>query len=135
MSQLVEHARAELEHAGVTAEDPDYADALVRAVAAFDSYDHSDASADCAIRQLTALLRWETLGPLTDNPTEWFDHGIISGERLWQSRRNPAAFSVDGGRSYYLTSEGASQREKHPLHLTKRSHADGGFGRGADTGP
>lgn len=105
MSNLVEHARRELELCGQTAEDPAYAESIVKAIEAFASYEHSGGSAFAAIEQITALLRFENLSPLTDDPAEWNNVSDISGAAMWQSRRNPVAFSEDGGRTYYLVSD------------------------------
>lgn len=106
MSNLVEHARRELELCGQTAEDPGYAASIVATVAAFASYGHPGGSAFAAIEQVCALLRFENLSSLTDDPAEWEDRTEMSGTPLWQSRRNPAAFSDDAGRTYYFVGAG-----------------------------
>lgn len=102
MSQLLlDHARRELETCGQFDEDPAYAQSILAAVAAFASYrGHSGGSVGMGISQLTRLLRFENLSALTDNPAEWVDVAEQSGTTLYQSRRNPAAFSTDGGRTY-----------------------------------
>lgn len=99
---LVEHARRELELCGQTAEDPAYSEAIVNAVAAFAAYGHSGGSAGCAREQLHALLGFQTLSPLTDDPAEWFQ----VTDQCWQSRRQPSAFSVDGGVTHYVLPDG-----------------------------
>jgi hypothetical protein len=102
---LVEHARRELELLGQFAQDPAYAQSIVAAVAAFASYGHSGGSAGCAVEQLTTLLQYRTLTPLTDDPDDWHHHGEdIAGVPggLWQNRRDPAVFSADGGKTYYF---------------------------------
>jgi hypothetical protein len=100
-SNLTEHARRELDLCGQAEEDPAYAASLVAAVAAFASYGHSGGSAGIARHQLHTLLGHGTLSPLTDSPDEWEDRSEISGEPLWQNRRDPSWFSVDAGRSWY----------------------------------
>lgn len=105
MSNLVDHARRELELCGQTAEDPAYAESIIRAVEAFTSYGHSGGSAMTAIEQLHTLLQFGNLSPLTDDPDEWEDRTEISGTPMWQNRRNPTAFSLNSGRTYWLTSE------------------------------
>lgn len=104
---LIDHARRELELCGQFAQDPAYSQSLVAAVAAFASYGHSGGSAGCAIAQLTALLRFEALSPLTDDPEEWMviTDGFGDESGLWQSMRNTQAFSLDRGRTYYLLDE------------------------------
>jgi hypothetical protein len=117
---LVEHARRELELCGQTAEDPAYAESIVRAVEAFASFGHSGGSAMMAIGQLHALLQFKNLSPLTDDPAEWADRSEVSGEPCWQNRRNCEAFSVDGGQTYWLLSEGASLDHPTPVHESRK---------------
>jgi hypothetical protein len=102
---LVEHATRELELCGQTKEDPAYAATLVAAIAVFASYGHSGGSAMVAIEQLHILLNFGTLSPLTADPEEWIDRTGMSGYPMWQSMRNPSAFSEDGGATYYLLDE------------------------------
>jgi hypothetical protein len=104
MSNLVEHARTELELIG---EDEAYAASLVAAIAAFASFGHSGGSAMCAIEQLNALLQFENLAPLTANHDEWTDRSVESGYPLWQSTRNSKAFSENGGQTYWLVDDDA----------------------------
>lgn len=113
MSNLVEHARRELELSGQQAEDPGYAASIVAAVAAFASYGHSGGSASIAIEQLHRLLQFQQLAPLTDSPDEWEDRTEMSGTPMWQNLRNPAAFSVDGGRTHYFVTD---DEDPHPVH-------------------
>lgn len=108
-SPLVGHARRELELCGQYAEDPEYAESLIRAVQAFASFGHSGGSAMIAREQLHALLGFKTLSPLTSNPAEWEDCSAISGTPLWQNRRDPAVFSYDGGATWYSLDDGTPQ--------------------------
>lgn len=126
---LVEHARRELELSGQFEEDPAYAQSVVAAVAAFASYGHSGGSAACAVGQIVTLLRYGTLSPLTNSPDEWNEVAAeyTSGPTtLWQSQRNPEAFSEDGGRTYYLLSEVDAAREaaakaaERPMRTSRR---------------
>jgi hypothetical protein len=121
---LVEHARRELELCGQVKEDPAYAQSIVAAVAAFASYDgHSGYSAMAGIEQLSTLLHFGTLSPLTDNPDEWMR--VTDAEPMWQSLRNPQAFSTDGGSTYYLLDEreAAGSMDKTPMHRSKQAKA------------
>jgi hypothetical protein len=103
---LVDHARRELELCGQFTEDPAYAQSVVAAIAALTSYDgHSGGSFFAATAQIQTLLGFGTLSPLTNNPDEWCDVAVESGTTLYQSRRNPEAFSKDGGKTYYVLSE------------------------------
>lgn len=105
MSKLVEHAIRELDLCGQTAEDPEYSQSIVDAVAAFASYGHSGGSAMEAREQLYRLLNFDNLSPLTDDPEEWTDRGKLSSRPLWQNNRNSKAFSEDGGKTYWLLDE------------------------------
>lgn len=97
MSNLVNHARAELQACGQFKEDPEFAQSLVAAVAAFASYDgHSGGSAAVGTQMLNDLLQFKNLSPLTNDPEEWQE--VTMG--LWQNYRNSAAFSEDGGKTY-----------------------------------
>ncbi|WP_432846010.1 hypothetical protein ACQPXB_36055 [Amycolatopsis sp. CA-161197] len=115
MSNLVEHARTELQLLG---EDPVYSASLVAAVAAFASFGHSGGSSACAREQLHALLAFQPLTPLTNDPDEWCDvadHG--PGTALWQNRRNPAAFSNDGGKHFWLTTDPKDDHDELPRYV------------------
>ena len=106
MSDLVEHARRELALCGQTAEDPAYAQSIISAIAALAAWDgHSGGSMAAAVDQVGRLLRFQTLTPLTNHPGEWFNHGIMSGTPLWQSLRDPSAFSDDAGRTHWFVDE------------------------------
>jgi hypothetical protein len=98
---LTEHARRELELCGQYAEDPAYSESIIKAVEAFASYGHSGGSAMCAREQLHALLAFQALSPLTDDPAEWVDQSEVSGSPMWQNKRDPAVFSTDGDKTWY----------------------------------
>ncbi|MGC4886688.1 hypothetical protein [Micromonospora sp. DT227] len=106
---LVDHARRELELSGQFAEDPAFAQTIVAAVAAFASYGHSGGSAGVGVEQLRTLLGFGTLSALTDDPDEWTL--VPTAEPLWQSVRNPEAFSTDHGKTHYLLSERQNGRD------------------------
>lgn len=125
MSNLVDHARRELELCGQYKEDPAFAQSLVAAVAAFSTYGHSGGSAGIAIEMIAALLRFENLSPLTNNPEEWIRHtpDMWDGENhVWQNVRNGEAFSHDGGMTYTLMSEPKNERGRLPLHHSVVTH-------------
>ena len=53
------------------------------------------------------LLQLKPLSPLTNNPEEWRKIPeellpIGADKNLWQNKRNPAAFSNDGGKTFYI---------------------------------
>lgn len=105
-SNLARHARRELELSGQYNSDPEYSESIIAAAEAFASYGHSGGSAVVAREQLHTLLRFGTLSPLTSDPNEWMDVSETSGTPMWQSKRNPQAFSVDGGKTWYLLDDG-----------------------------
>lgn len=109
MSNLVDHAKRELKWCGQIESDPGYSASLIAAIAAFASYGHSGGSAEVAIEQLHDLLRFRTLSPLTQDPDEWEDRTEMSGAPLWQNRRDPAAFSEDGGQTWRFVDDRKSE--------------------------
>lgn len=118
-SNLVAHARHELK---VIGEDPDYSEKLIEMVKIFSSMGHSGGSAAIAIVQLNELLQYNNLSPLTDDESEWQYHGPeMSGidNGFWQNRRNSEAFSLDGGKTYYLLSEGGRADNPEPIHHSR----------------
>lgn len=104
-SPLVRHAREELERAGVFNDDMDYGDLVPKAVleliSTFAHQGLSGMSASIVQAYFDKLVRWETLTSLTSDPNEWIDRSDISNIPLWQSRRNPAVMSEDGGKTHY----------------------------------
>lgn len=116
MSNLVEHARRELERIG---EDEATIAGIVGVVQAFADCGHSGGSAPFAIAYLEKLLRFEPLTPLTDDPAEWIDRSKETGApNWWQNVRDGRAMSHDGGRTYWMTheAEAAGGSEHAPLH-------------------
>lgn len=103
-SNLVAHARRELEIIG---EERETIDGYLRVVQAFADMGHSGGSASVAIPVIERLLNFEALTPINDDPNTWVKvtEEIAGVQDLWQSSRNPEAFSHDGGKTYYLLSE------------------------------
>lgn len=120
-SPLVAHARRELRLIG---EDQFVITGLLKVVRAFADMGHSGGSAPFAIAYLDKLLRFQPLSELTDDPAEWIDRHAdgMTPVPLWQSSRNPEAFSTDGGKTYYLLSEqeAAGDLSTTPLHRSKQ---------------
>lgn len=102
---LVEHAKHELELAGLFDKDSDYnggiAEATLEIIEVFAKQGHSGNSAAMTIQIVSDLMRFKPLTPLTSNADEWFDVSEMSGEPMWQSKRQPSCFSKDGGQSWY----------------------------------
>lgn len=110
---LVDHARRELELVG---EDQEFIQGYLNVIQAFADMGHSGGSASVAIPTINDLLQFKNLRPLTDNQEDW----MYVGDTVWQCRRNPEAFSNDGGKTYYLLSEGGNFHNPGPLHQTER---------------
>lgn len=105
MSNLVDHARIELELVG---EELETIEGYLKVIQAFADMGHSGGSASVAIPVINALLQFKNLRPLTDDPEEWIHHGpdVWDGKNgIWQNKRNSEAFSEDGGKTYTLLSE------------------------------
>jgi len=114
-SNLVDHARRELGYVG---EEPETIAGYLKVIRAFADMGHSGGSASVAIPVINELLQFKNLTPLTDNPEEWEEHGPAKWDGtngVWQNIRNGEAFSNDGGRTYYLLSNGSHAGFKFPL--------------------
>lgn len=118
MSNLTTHARRELELIG---EEPETIEGYLRVIQAFADMGHSGGSASVAIPVIHELLQFKNLRPLTDDQTEWqhIAEPIAGQPDLWQNVRNSEAFSNDGGKSYYLLSEGGRANSPRPLHQSQ----------------
>lgn len=104
---LVKHARTEL--AMFPNEDTDFIESLVAAVKGFSAYrGHSGISQEIAVHMISALLAGKNLLPLTDDLDEWELH-LEEDEDIWQNRRNNAAFSYDGGVTYFLATDSPNE--------------------------
>lgn len=118
MSNMVDHAKRELELIG---EDETTIEGYLNVIQAFANMGHSGGSASIAIPVLHELLQQKNLSPLTDNSDEWmFIAEDVWGTEggVWQNRRNSEAFSNDGGKSYYLLSEGGNDLRREPRHTS-----------------
>jgi len=104
-SGLINHARRELEMAGLLDDDSEYdgmlGKAVLEIVTVFARQGHSGASAALVTGIVERLLRYDVLTPLTYEPDEWIDQGEISGYPIWQNRRKPSVFSKDYGKTHY----------------------------------
>ncbi len=112
MSNLVEHARRELELVG---EEEEFIEGYLKVIQAFADMRHSGGSASVVIPVLYRLLQFKNLKPLTNNPDEW----MYVYHDVWQNVRNSEAFSQNGGETYYLLSEGGNQENPYPTHKTE----------------
>lgn len=112
-SPLIEHAKSELQRVGLMLPDSDYDGMLGKAalelIETFASQGHSGMSAQVVAGLFSTLVQFKPLSPLTNDPDEWMQvhEGMLDPAEppLWQNKRDPAAFSNDGGGSYYLVNE------------------------------
>lgn len=107
-SNMETWAEEELRRAGLYSADSDYAGmigpAVVDIIKVFGRQGHSGGSASIVHECVCRLMRWKTLTPLTNDPTEWnnVSNYIAAGAKpVWQSRRQSSCFSEDGGKTYY----------------------------------
>lgn len=104
MSTLINHAKVELESAGLFDEDSDYGGLLGKAVLelveVFSNQGHSGMSASIVRNIFNKVADFKPLGPLTGEDKEWADS--CDGE-MFQNKRCSAVFK-DGkeGTPYYL---------------------------------
>jgi hypothetical protein len=100
MSGLLDYATEEVTRAGLLAPDSDYdgmlGQAVLELVKVFADQGHSGMSAQLTLMIFGKVAAYKPLMPLTDDPTEWNKVGT----GVWQSRRDPSAFSNDGGKTW-----------------------------------
>jgi hypothetical protein len=73
---------------------------ILRMVRTFAREGHSGSSAPYAISILQKLLRYEPLGPLTGDDSEWNNVSDMAGEETWQNNRCSHVFKGADGRAY-----------------------------------
>jgi hypothetical protein len=101
LTALGEHAAAELDYQGIV--DPDRAN-ILNIVGTYADYDDADRPA--IIAKVNMLLQFKPLTALTNDPAEWTDRSsLVGGQPLWQSDRDPDAWSHDGGLNFWYMSQ------------------------------
>lgn len=110
-SNLVNHARRELELLG---EEQETIDGYLDMIRIFSKMGHSGGSASVFIPTLNDLLQFKNLMPLNNLPGFWNE----VGHGMWQSSRNPTAFSEDGGETWYFLDEKPVNGER-VMHRTE----------------
>ena len=124
MSNLTSHAETELRRAGLFSKDSDYEGMLGKAVLelmkVFAKQGHSGFSAHLTLDLFKRLGSYQTLTPITNDPTEWMNVSDVSGNQpTFQSNRNPSVFSSDGGKTYYLLDEVEKRQEQLSYKIKK----------------
>ncbi len=120
MSNLVEHARRELE---LIEEEPEFISGYLKVFQAYADMGYLGESPSVAISIINTLLQFKNLTPLTDDPDEWIYHSSVTwgaddGIGIWQNNRNSEAFSHDSGKTYYLLSENKSHLNLTPVYTS-----------------
>ena len=120
---LVEHAKKELELAGLFDKDSDYEGMVGKAVMdlmkCFSNQGHSGFSASMVMDIFGRLGKYKTLSPVTDDPDDWQDVSDFGGgekKKMWQCKRCPSLFSENGGKTYY------DVNDKKRLKTRSRKH-------------
>lgn len=151
-SSLIQHAERELKLAGLDQPDADYggmlAPAVMELITTFSDQGHSGQSAMIVATLFARLVQWRPLSPLTDDPDEWLEVSkemltkaeIKEGKRIWQSKRAPACFSRDGGKTYKDSEENQfytsidhkeAERERNEINKAEADQKDQGLSRRA----
>lgn len=118
--RLIKHAREELRKIN---ESTEVINQYLNIIKEFVKLEPTEVTRQISVPVLNSLLLMKNLSPLTNDPDEWTSVNTDSfGCRieLWQSIRNPNAFSSDCGETYYLLSEGAHYYNQRPIHQTER---------------
>jgi hypothetical protein len=105
MSNLVKHAKKELELAGLFDKDSDYngmvGDAVLELVKVFSKQGHSGFSANWVLDIFDKVARYQNLTPIGKSKDEWMNVSDMSSEPMWQNTRRGTTFSRDGGKTWY----------------------------------
>jgi len=106
-SNWMKHVRDEIRIGNVG--DSFYGDLLPNAIIelaeVFDKQGHSGMSAGIVSRAFYELANWRVLSPLTNDPEEWRAFDGVFTKPCRQSKRQPSAFSEDGGKTYRTTGD------------------------------
>ena len=118
MSNLVAHAKRELEIAGWFSEDGPYdgmfGPAVLKMVELFSEEGHSGMSAGIAIQLFEKVARYEPLTPLTGSDDEWFE----ATDGVYQNVRCSHVFKEADGKAYDI--DGKIFREPSGACFTSR---------------
>lgn len=98
MSNLHDHAVRELGKMDDTEEGPNkwMVENILELIDAFAKQGHSGFSANYAVNAFNKLARFEPLGPLTGEDSEW----VEVGPQMWQNNRCSRVFKEADGRAY-----------------------------------
>ncbi len=88
--EWMRHAEYELDLAG---DEPALKEFYLKMVDLFTNYPHTEHTLYFMPEALEKLFRHENLRQLTEHPNEW----VKVADDVWRNKRNPRAFSNDGG--------------------------------------
>lgn len=130
MSNLVEHAKIELELAGLLSEESDFyggmtGKSVLELMEVFSKQGHSGMSAPLVADLFKKLANYEPLQPITGKDEEWNDISEMMGEKnteYFQNKRKSGLFKKNGIITYNSaiikrTSDGTTW--SGPLYLTR----------------
>ena len=134
---LLEYAKDELDHIGMTADGDEY-NAMMRnhilhMVEEFAKEGHSGFSASYAIECLEKLLRYEPLSPLTGEDSEWLDVSAYGDNPCWQNKRCSRVFKEADGKAYdidgfvfwsWVTDEEGNKFKNHYTNKSSRRYIE-----------
>lgn len=105
MSKVTDHAKYELELAGLFDDDSDYGGALGKSVMelvkVFAEQGHSGFSAHQTLLLFNEVANYKPLSPIGVSADEWINVSEMSNEPMWQNKRRGSTFSRDGGKTWY----------------------------------
>lgn len=132
MSNLVNHAKLELELAGYFDKDGMYGDmigkAVLELVETFFEQGHSGMSAAIVSQIFTRVAEFKPLTPLTFKEEEWGETGLNGeAEMSFQNKRNSAVFkSGKDDRPYYINAYTMQRDEVNGTCWNGSLHLEGG---------
>ena len=105
MSNILEHAKDELNRIGMTEDSPDEMNVMMRKhilhmMNEFAEEGHSGFSASYAISILTKLMDFNPLSPLTGEDNEWGNVREYGESPSWQNKRRSSVFKNADGTCY-----------------------------------
>lgn len=104
---LIDHAKTELEIAGLFEQDSDYngaiGEAVMELIEVFSKQGHSGMSAPYVANIFNKLAKYEALQPITGKDQEWGEVYNSNGKSCYQNIRCSALFKEgEDGKPYYI---------------------------------
>jgi hypothetical protein len=90
------HAKAELE---LAEESPELTEFYLKVLDVYTDFSHNKNTLYFTPEAIEKLMRFENLRQLTSHPNEW----VQLSDELWRNKRNPRAYSNDGGETIIMT--------------------------------